>query len=76
MSRVMFSLPDKLIGRMKAVIPEGERSHVIADLLEKEIQAREQQFYERALQLESNAGLCAEMKEWDQAFGRDGINEL
>ena len=34
MQKVLLSLPDHLADRMKAVIPPGQRSKVLADLLE------------------------------------------
>jgi hypothetical protein len=40
-AKVMFSFPDQLVGRMKAMIPSRERSKVVAILLEKEIMERE-----------------------------------
>lgn len=76
MAKVMISLPDSLIERMKASIPTGERSHVLAELLEKEIEARESQLYARALELESNKELRTEMQAWDQTFGNDGLDNV
>ena len=72
----MISLPDSLIERMKASIPSGERSHVLAELLEKEIETRETQLYKHALELESNQKLRAEMQAWDQSFGNDGLDNV
>lgn len=76
MSKVMFSLPNTLIDRMKAVIPAGERSHVLAELLIKEVEAREEHLYRQALQLEANKELRSEMKEWDQALFHDGLDDV
>ena len=76
MSKVMFSLPDQLIYRMKAVIPAGERSQILAQLLEQAIVVRETQLFEAALSLEANQGLKNEMAQWDKTFGGDGLDEL
>lgn len=73
MSRVMFSLPDSLIARMKATIPMGERSQLLAKLLEKEVTLREQTLYQHALKLEKNQHLRKGMQEWDQIFFDDGM---
>ncbi|MDF2867134.1 MAG: hypothetical protein K0S11_604 [Gammaproteobacteria bacterium] len=76
MSKVMFSLPKQLVSRMRVFIPEGERSELVASLLEKEIQLREQRLYQAATELEACRGLGQEMVEWDQAFGQDGLHEI
>jgi metal-responsive CopG/Arc/MetJ family transcriptional regulator len=76
MHKVMFSLPDNLVSRMRSVIRDGERSRIVADLLEREIQHREKGLYERALLLEQNAELRAESKEWDQEFINDGLDNV
>lgn len=76
MHKVMFSLPDNLVSRMKSVIPDGDRSRIVANLIEQEVQHRENNLYERALMLESNADLRAEMKIWDQDFINDGLDNV
>lgn len=73
MSKVMFSFPDKLVIRMKAVIPARERSKILASLLEQEIKTREQHLYTCAKELEASKGLKDEMAIWDSEFGRDGL---
>lgn len=76
MSRIMFSLPNQLIHRMKSTIPAGHRSELLAKLLEKEIQAREANLYKRAAELEACKGLHAEMENWDNEFGQDGLADV
>ncbi len=76
MSKVMFSFPDKLIIRMKAVIPVRERSKVLASLLEKEIKSREQHLYISAKELENSKSLKEEMTTWDNEFGGDGLEDV
>ena len=61
MSKVMFSFPSPLVTRMKASIPQRERSKVIASLLEKEISSREQNLYLRAKELQENECLSKEV---------------
>lgn len=75
-SKVMFSFPDQLVSRMKAAIPQRERSKVLAALLEKEISAREQRLYVCAKELEENSGLKEEIAAWDNEFGRDGLDDI
>lgn len=75
-AKVMFSFPDQLVSRMKAAIPQRERSKVLAVLLEKEISAREQSLYLCAKEFEENSGLKEEMAAWDNEFGQDGLDDL
>ncbi|ADE13517.1 conserved hypothetical protein [Nitrosococcus halophilus Nc 4] len=72
MQKVLFSLPDDLVTRMRASIPSKQRSKVIACLLEQEIQKREQALYECALKVEADETLKEEMKDWEATQG-DGI---
>lgn len=76
MQKVMFSLPDTLVSRMRAVIPDGERSRLLSELLEKVVKDREQKLYESALLLESDAGLRKEMQQWDESFINDGLDNV
>jgi hypothetical protein len=76
MSKVMFSLPDQLVARMKAAIPARERSKITAILLEREISSREQALFLCAKELEDSKGLTDEMVVWDQEFGGDGLEDV
>ena len=75
-AKVMFSLPDKLVSRMRAVIPPRERSKIAAALFEKEISARERNLYLNARALEESVGLKEEMDVWDNEFGEDGLKDV
>lgn len=75
-AKVMFSLPDQLVARMKAAIPPRERSKVAAALFEKEISAREHNLYLCAKEVEDSAGLKEEMNTWDKEFGEDGLKDV
>ena len=59
---------------MTAAIPQGQRSKVIAKLLENEIKKRERELYEAAVAVEQDEALNAEMKDWDVTVGV-GIEE-
>ncbi|MDD3847363.1 MAG: hypothetical protein PHC90_13520 [Syntrophorhabdaceae bacterium] len=74
MQKVLLSLPDHLADRMKAVIPPGQRSKVLADLLETEVKRREEGLYQCALGVEKDQALSKEMKDWDVTAG-DGIDD-
>jgi hypothetical protein len=73
MQKVLFSLPDDLVARMRASIPPKQRSKVVAYLLE-EIKRREQALYQCALEVEADEALQEEMKDWDATLG-DGIED-
>jgi len=72
MEKILVSLPNDLVKRMKTVIPARKRSQVVKDLLEKEINRREKALFECALAVEKDEALNKEMAEWDVAVG-DGI---
>jgi len=74
MQKVLLSLPDRLAERMKAVIPPGQRSKVLADLLETEVKRREEDLYQCALGVEKDQALGEEMKDWDVTAG-NGIDD-
>ncbi len=70
--KILVSIPDSLYSRMMATIPLGQRSKLIAKLLEDEVKKREQELYQAALAVEQDEELGAEMKDWDVTLG-DGI---
>jgi metal-responsive CopG/Arc/MetJ family transcriptional regulator len=73
MQKVLVSIPDNLIGRMKAVIPQRQRSKILAKLLEDEVKLRETKLYQCAREVESDQTLNEEMEEWNTTAG-DGID--
>lgn len=76
MSKVMFSLPDQLVSRMRAAIPPRERSKVAAALFEIEISAREKNLYLCAKELEECTELKEEITTLDKEFGQDGLKDV
>ena len=68
MQKVLISLPDDLFARMRAVIPNRQRSRIIAIVLEDEVKRRE---HDCAKDIEADKALNTEMSEWD-AFSRCG----
>lgn len=57
MEKVLISIPDKLVARMKAVIPAQQRSKTFTHLIEQEIQKRENSLYECAIAVEKDSAL-------------------
>ncbi len=72
MSKVLISIPDKIASRMRAAIPQRQRSKVIVQLIEKEIEKREKALYECAAAVEQDSALSQEMKDWDVTLS-DGL---
>ncbi len=72
MQKVLVSLPDDLASRMRAVIPNRQRSRVISEVLEKEVKKREKQLYRCAKSIETDDALNNEMSDWNITVG-DGI---
>ena len=73
MNKVLISSPDAIASRMRAAIPQRQRSKVIVRLIEAEIDKREKALYECAVAVENDAALNKEMEDWDVTLS-DGIN--
>ena len=74
MQKILVSLPDNLADRMRAVIPNRQRSKVLSNLLEKEIKKREEALYQCACDVEADEVLNKEMAHWD-ATVEDGLED-
>lgn len=74
MQKVLISIPEQLVTRLRASIPARKRSEVIVHLLEKEIEKREKKLYECALEVEKDKALNQEMTEWEVNTLQDGLN--
>lgn len=72
MPKVLISMPDSVISRMKALIPTRQRSRFIAHLVEDELKKREAQLFQAAQEVERDETLNAEMKDWDVTVD-DGV---
>jgi len=74
MSKVLISIPDKIASRMRAAIPQKQRSKIIVQLIEKEIEKREKALYECAIAVEQDFKLNQEMEAWDVTL-QDGLTD-
>lgn len=72
MSKILISIPDKIASRMRAAIPQKQRSKIIVQLIEKEIEKREKALYECAMAVEQDFKLNQEMQAWDITL-QDGL---
>ncbi|RUM40008.1 MAG: hypothetical protein DSY80_10950 [Desulfocapsa sp.] len=75
MEKVLVSLPDDLARRMRVVIPPRQRSKVVAALLQKEVEQREQALYRCACKVEADEDLNREMAEWEPTISDGLTNE-
>ena len=67
MSKVLISIPDDIASRMRAAIPDRQRSKVIVKLIETELKKREKALYDCAVAVEQDNLLNDEMDDWDIA---------
>ena len=74
MEKVLISMPEQLVARMRAVIPARQRSKIFVCLMVQEIEKREQLLYECAIAVEKDTALQQEMKEWDTTLA-DGLDD-
>jgi len=73
MNKVLISIPDKIATRMRAAIPQRQRSKVIVRLIEEEVEKREKALYDCAVAVEKEALLSnKEMEDWDVTL-QDGL---
>jgi hypothetical protein len=72
MPKVLISMLDSVISRMRALIPARQRSRFIAHLVEDELKKREAQLFPAAREVERDETLNAEMKDWDVTVD-DGV---
>lgn len=75
MEKILVSLPEELVKRMRAIIPTKQRSSVVAELVKKEVEKRENELLRCAEALESDQALNEEMAEWEEATIGDGIED-
>ncbi len=71
--QLLLHLPDSLAERFKQAIPARQRSAFIAGLLEQAFPEENDPLYRIALEVERDAALTAEMREWREALVGDGI---
>ena len=73
MQKLLISMPDAIVARLRSVIPDRHRSKFIAKVVEEELKRREEALYQCALKVEREEALNQEMKDWDVTSG-DGMN--
>ena len=74
MKKVLISLPEELATRMRAAIPRRKRSKAIAQVIEQEVERREQKLAQCAQEIEKDELILQEMKEWEVTLA-DGLTD-
>lgn len=72
---MLLHLPESLAERFKQAVPARQRSAFVAGLLEQALPEEDDPLYRIALEVERDAVLTAEMREWREALVGDGIHE-
>lgn len=71
--QMLFHIPDALATRFKQRVPAGQRSAYVTKLIEQAMPEDEDPLYLLALEVERDATLNAEMREWREGLIADGI---
>jgi len=73
-SNLVLKLPDELVTRFKSMVPNRQRTRVIASLMETEIRRREKELERVAAEVEADVALKEDLRDWDTTIA-DGIDE-
>ena len=73
MQKILVSMPEPILSRLRAVVPDRMRSKFIADIVEKELLSREEALYKCAQRVEKDKALSLEMADWDVTVA-DGLD--
>jgi hypothetical protein len=76
MMQLLLHIPDTLAERFKQAVPSRQRSAFVAGLLEQALPVEDDPLYLAALEVEKDAVLNAEMKEWRDGLIADGIRGI
>lgn len=71
--QLLLHLPENLAVRFKQAVPARQRSAFVADLLEQALPEEDDPLYRIALEVEQDAALNEEMREWREGLIGDGI---
>ena len=63
MTKVLVSMPARVLSRMRALVPDRQRSRFITRLVEAELAKREAELFQAARAVDQDEALNAEMRE-------------
>lgn len=71
--QMLLHIPDAVATRFKQCVPARQRSAFVTNLLETAFPVDEDPLYLAALEVERDATLNAEMREWRDGLAVDGL---
>jgi hypothetical protein len=71
--QLLLHIPDAIAERFKQAVPARQRSAFVAGLLEQALPEEDDPLYRIALEVEQDAALNAEMREWREGLVADGV---
>ena len=71
--QLLLHIPDTLAERFRQAIPARQRSAFVAGLLEQALPEEDDPLYQIALEVEQDAALNDEMREWREGLIADGV---
>ena len=71
--QMLFHIPDPLAARFRQAVPPRPRSAFVTKLVEQALPEDDDPLYLLALEVERDAVLNAEMREWREGLIADGI---
>lgn len=74
--QLLFHIPDDLAERFKQAVPPRRRSAFVASLLQEALPEEDDPLYRIALDVERDAALNAEMRQWRDGLIGDGIRGM
>ncbi|HEV8542288.1 MAG TPA: hypothetical protein VGR78_07850 [Verrucomicrobiae bacterium] len=63
--KVTFELPPPLVQRLRSLIPDGQRSKFVADLIAKKLQNKSSTLEQAARKANQFAHVNRDMKDWE-----------
>lgn len=71
--QMLFDIPDPLAARFRQAVPPRQRSAFVTKLIEEALSEDHDPLSLLALEVEQDAALNAEMREWREGLIADGI---
>ena len=71
--QMLFHIPDPLAARFRQAVPPRQRSAFVTKLMEQALPEEDDPLYLLALEVERDAVLNEEMREWRDGLIADGI---
>jgi hypothetical protein len=70
--KMTFEVPDELAARFRAVVPGGERSKLLCELIRERVSRRELQLEAACRKANKLASVNTEMRDWEKLNESEG----